>query len=94
LSITDINCVQSEQQGNHCPFLNRADVRCGENFSLERLDHAYQYCFDRYQTCAIYHELLVERRVRRISANATPNATRARFVTQNLVQVTVHRTAA
>ena len=56
------------QPGHHCPFLNRADARCSENFSLERLDHAYEYCFHRYQTCAIYHELLVERQVKRISA--------------------------
>jgi len=62
--------VPSAQTGHHCPFLNRADARCGENFSLERLDHAYEYCFNRYQTCAIYHELLVERQVRRISAQS------------------------
>jgi hypothetical protein len=63
--------VASAHHGHHCPFLNRADARCGENFSLERLDHAYEYCFNHYQTCAIYHELLVERRVRRISGQAT-----------------------
>jgi hypothetical protein len=51
-------------QGQHCPFLNRADPRCAANFSLERLDHAFEYCFDRYQACPVYLELLVERRVR------------------------------
>src|SRR5438045_4664757 len=58
-------------RGHHCPFLNRADARCGENFSLERLDHAYEHCFNKYKACSIYHELLVERQVKRITASAT-----------------------
>jgi hypothetical protein len=62
-------------QGQHCPFLNRADPRCAANFSLERLDHAFEYCFDRYQACPVYLDLLVERRVRRASdaADAQPS---------------------
>jgi len=46
---------------HHCPFLNRAEIRCSENFSLDRLDHAFRYCFDRYNSCAVYRELLGER---------------------------------
>src|SRR5689334_3951985 len=65
----DRSSVASGQPGHHCPFLNRADARCGENFSLERLDHAYEYCFHKYKTCAIYHQLLVERQVKRITAS-------------------------
>jgi len=49
----------------HCPFLNRADSRCSNHFSLDRLGHAFEHCFDRYKTCPTYLELLVERRVRR-----------------------------
>jgi hypothetical protein len=53
------------EQAHHCPFLNRADPRCSRHFSLDSLDHAFKYCFDRYKTCPVYLELLVERRLRR-----------------------------
>jgi hypothetical protein len=53
------------EQAHHCPFLNRADPRCSRHFSLDSLDHAFKYCFDRYKACPVYLELLVERRVRR-----------------------------
>jgi hypothetical protein len=56
-------------QGNHCPFLNRADGRCSTFFSLDRLDHAFEYCFGEYQQCPVYLELLVERRVRRMTGS-------------------------
>lgn len=51
----------------HCPFLNRADTRCSNHFSLDRLGHAFQHCFNQYKSCPTYLELLVERRVRRSS---------------------------
>ena len=51
--------------GQHCPFLNRTDTRCSDNFHLDRLQHAFKYFFDGYKTCPTYLELLVERRVRR-----------------------------
>jgi hypothetical protein len=54
----------SEQ--NHCPFLNRSDVRCSTNFSLERINNTYDYCFGQYSACSVYLEMLVERRVRRL----------------------------
>lgn len=53
---------------HHCPFLNKADTRCSENFQLNNLEHAFEYCFDQYQACPVYLERLVERRVRRIEA--------------------------
>jgi hypothetical protein len=56
--------------GLHCPFLNRSDGRCSNYFSLERLDHAFGYCFDQYQHCPVYLELLVERRLRRMTGVA------------------------
>jgi hypothetical protein len=52
-------------QGHHCPFLNRADARCSQHFSLDRLGHAFDYCFGYYEGCGVYLELLAERRVRR-----------------------------
>lgn len=57
--------------GQHCPFLNRADVRCSDAFSLEKLDHTFEYCFGRYTSCPVYVELLIERRVRRSTAAST-----------------------
>ena len=55
---------------HHCPFLNRADHRCSAFFSIERLQHAFEHCFDAYRSCAVYHELLVERQARRSEAAA------------------------
>lgn len=52
-------------QARHCPFLNRSDDRCSSHFSLGRLSEAYDQCFDAYGGCAVYHELLLERRERR-----------------------------
>ena len=70
----------------HCPFLNRADPRCSSNFSLDRLDHAFEYCFNQYQQCPVYLELLLERRVRQLSSAAHP--------TRDRVQLTIpHRQA-
>jgi hypothetical protein len=57
--------MSPEQRALHCPFLNRADSRCSNHFSLDRLNHAFDHCFDRYKSCPTYLELLVERRVRR-----------------------------
>ena len=57
-----------QDQEHHCPFLNRADARCSMHFSLERLGHAFAYCFGRYHDCPAYVELLVERRVKRMTA--------------------------
>jgi hypothetical protein len=57
--------VNMTDQGHHCPFLNRADSRCSRHFSLDSLGHAFDYCFDYYEGCSVYLELLVERRVRR-----------------------------
>lgn len=53
---------------HHCPFLNKSDARCSNYFQLSNLEHAFEYCFDRYQACPVYLERLVERRVRRIEA--------------------------
>ena len=52
-------------QVEHCPFLNRADRRCSGHFNLNRLDHALEHCFDRYDFCPVYLELLMERKERR-----------------------------
>jgi hypothetical protein len=57
-------------QGQHCPFLNRADARCASHLCLDDLQYAFRYCFDRYKTCSTYLELLVERRVRQSTERA------------------------
>jgi hypothetical protein len=54
----------------HCPFLNRSDARCSENFNIDHLRHAFRFCFGRYKACTTYVELLVERRIRRNGAAA------------------------
>ena len=59
-----------DEKDQHCPFLNRADERCGPHFHVDSLGHAFAYCFDRYRMCPHYLELLVERRVRRLTASA------------------------
>jgi hypothetical protein len=69
---------------HHCPFLNRADVRCSDNFSLDRLDHAFSLCFGRYTTCPAYRELFVERSVRR------SHSLRGHDVQEPIVQITIH----
>jgi hypothetical protein len=59
------------ERADHCPFLNRADTRCADHFTIDGLHHAFEHCFDRYKQCRTYVELLVERRVKRGSADAT-----------------------
>jgi hypothetical protein len=62
------NCVIHlcmPERADHCPFLNRADSRCAEHFTIDGLHHAFEHCFDRYKQCRTYVELLVERRVKR-----------------------------
>jgi hypothetical protein len=58
----------------HCPFLNRADRRCSAFFSIERLQHAFEHCFDAYRSCDVYRELLDERQARRSEAAASGGA--------------------
>jgi hypothetical protein len=52
---------------SHCPFLNRADRRCSNHFSLDKLDQAFDHCFGKYQACGTYQEMLGERRWRQSS---------------------------
>jgi hypothetical protein len=61
-----------EQGGEHCPFLNRSDKRCSNCLSLDRIDHAFDYCFGAYKGCRVYLELLAERRVRRVCGLIAP----------------------
>jgi hypothetical protein len=58
--------------GEHCPFLNRSDRRCSSFLSLDRICHAFDYCFGEYKSCPVYLELLVERRVRRLCGLLSP----------------------
>lgn len=75
----------------HCPFLNRSDARCAENFNIDHLQHAFKFCFGRYKTCPAYAELLVERRARRGEAAAERRASAPiqSHGTDRFVQITV-----
>ena len=77
----------------HCPFLNRADHRCSEAFSLDNLDHAFRCCFGRYQACTIYLEMLVERRARRSSPGQS-DLPEDHDALEPLVKVSIRRTKA
>jgi hypothetical protein len=68
--------VPRTDDDHHCPFLNRADERCSPHFHVDALDHAYAFCFGRYKLCPHYLELLVERRVRRLTAGVASPAAR------------------
>ena len=72
----------------HCPFLNRSDARCSDNFNIDHLQHAFKFCFGRYKVCPAYLDLLVERRVRRSEAAERLAAT-ANHGNHRFVQVTV-----
>jgi hypothetical protein len=74
--------------GLHCPFLNRTDERCSDFFSIERLDHAFGFCFGEYRQCKVYLEMLVERRVRRLTGRVE-TAERG-DANSPLIQVTLH----
>jgi hypothetical protein len=75
---------------DHCPFLNRHDSRCGEHMSLAGLDHAFNYCFGRYQGCPVYFQMLIERRTRRGEMNSNGNANGH---AHGIVQLTIGRDA-
>ncbi len=55
------------ERESHCPFLNRADYRCSNHFSLDHLDRAFDHCFGAYQACPTYQEMLSERRANHAS---------------------------
>lgn len=53
-----------------CPFIERVDHRCSSYFSLERLDHAFEVCFDQYKACPLFHQMMAERRMKRHGGDA------------------------
>ena len=73
----------------HCPFLNRLDARCSEFFSLDRLQHAYKFCFDRYGDCPRYQMMLSERQQRRGDAERSPAPDDLRDDHRALVQISL-----
>ncbi len=58
------------EQPRHCPFLNRSDARCAERFNVGHMQHAFRHCFATYKACPTYLELLVERRIKRLTESA------------------------
>ena len=43
-----------------CPFVDQGDPRCGAHLTLRNIESAYLHCADRYMTCPVFQELLVE----------------------------------
>ena len=79
------------EQASHCPFLNRTDARCSNHFSLDRLGHAFAYCFGQYQGCPVYLELLAERCERMHTASCGRDDAHA---PTPIIQITLHGRAA
>jgi hypothetical protein len=69
----------------HCPFLNRSDRRCAKHLNISHLDHALEFCFDRFEQCPVYFQLADERKQRGQSA-FTNTAT---YAASRLIQVKV-----
>lgn len=66
---------------HQCPFVNRPDSRCSQRLNIDRLGHAFEFCFNSYSTCPVYLERLVERRVRREREGGTRDGTIVRHDT-------------
>ncbi|HWB54451.1 MAG TPA: hypothetical protein VG722_09670 [Tepidisphaeraceae bacterium] len=64
----------------HCPFLNRADRRCARHLNLSQLNHAMEYCFDRFEYCPIYLQRVTERRQRGMVMTNTSSYGASRLV--------------
>lgn len=45
-----------------CPFLNKADARCGGQWTLRNLTAAVAYCANRYTACPIYQDAIAHDR--------------------------------
>lgn len=41
-----------------CPFLHKADARCGGQWTLRNLTVAMAYCANRYTACPIYQDAI------------------------------------
>jgi len=43
-----------------CPFVDQDDERCSDHLTLRNLASAFEHCADRYMTCPVFQELLVD----------------------------------
>ena len=43
-----------------CPFINKADNRCANHWTLNNIMQAFGHCADSYTTCPVYRKMLVE----------------------------------
>ena len=63
--------MKDERHGNQsgvCPHVDRNDCRCGNRFSLGRIEQAFGVCFGTYHVCPMYHQINQERTERRETA--------------------------
>lgn len=72
----------------HCPFLNRADRRCAKHLNMSHLDHAMEFCFDRFEHCAVYMQRNDERRQRVLSETSDLHPANP-YAVSRLIQVKV-----
>ena len=72
---------------HQCPFVNRPDGRCSERLNIDRLGHAFSFCFNAYEGCPVYLERLVERRVRQLRQGVMVHGTAVRDYGSTLVQI-------
>jgi hypothetical protein len=86
---------------HQCPFINRADSRCSQNMTLERLQYAFSHCFGTYHACPSFVELMADRKMRRgenvtLTGRSIAHGTAVAAVAaqQELVQVHVSAAAA
>ncbi|HRP62634.1 MAG TPA: hypothetical protein PK400_05015 [Phycisphaerales bacterium] len=55
---SDHGFLRSVRRDEHaCPHVNLNDDRCGNRFSLGRLDQAFDVCFGAYRSCPMYHRI-------------------------------------
>ncbi|NLW86861.1 MAG: hypothetical protein GXY38_08305 [Planctomycetes bacterium] len=43
-----------------CPFINKADNRCANHWTLRNIMQTFLHCADSYHACPVYRTLLQE----------------------------------
>src|SRR5947209_14563939 len=76
-------------QPHQCPFINRPGERCSEHFHLDDLNHAFEFCFNRFKRCPVYVERLVEWRLSKRAGGGDGCKTAVSESRPPLVQVTI-----
>jgi hypothetical protein len=70
-------------ESHACPHVDRNDMRCGNRFSLGRIEQAYDVCFGSYLGCPMFHRINSE--LARLKSDAEGSIDRP-----PLVAITIH----